>query len=153
MDDLAPRTPHRFTIRDLQQEDLRPLLDLLSHLTKAPYLTDEQLLDVFQRRKAAGVVTKVAVDAESNDIIGTASLVIEPKFFRGGRNVAHIEDVVTDPNHRQNGVGHHLLTSLQECAVKLNCYKIILDCVDSCAPFYEKKGFRKCERQMRMDLD
>lgn len=144
--------PAYFTIRDLQETDLRALLNLLSHLTKAPYLSDEELLKVFERRKAFGVVTKVAVDDQTNAIIGTASLVVEPKFFRGGRNVAHIEDVVTDPAHRQRGVGHRLLAAVEQSAVEHNCYKIILDCVDECAPFYEKKGFRRCERQMRMDL-
>lgn len=141
-----------FEVRDLRREDLRALLTLLSNLTSAPNLSDEELLRVFDRREAAGVVTKVAIDHATGHLIGTASLVVEPKFFRGGRNVAHIEDVVTDPDHRQRGVGHRLLTALQACAAENDCYKIILDCSDDCTPFYEKKGFRQYERQMRMDL-
>eukprot|EP00796_Vickermania_ingenoplastis_P004633 gene4633-3337_t len=141
-----------YEIRELRVEDLRQVLHLLAHLTKAPPLSDAELVRVFERRKAFGVVTKVAVDINTGRIIGTASLVVEPKFFRGGRNVGHIEDVVTHPDHRARGVGHQLLHALERCAEENNCYKIILDCCDDCAPFYEKKGFRQCERQMRLDL-
>lgn len=141
-----------FLVRDLEKGDLRQLLRLLSNLTEAPALSDAELVEVFHRRKAFGVITKVAVDEASGEIIGTASLVVEPKFFRGGRNVAHIEDVVTHPDHRARGVGHKLLHALEASAAEHNCYKIILDCSDHCTPFYEKKGFRQCERQMRMDI-
>lgn len=141
-----------FTVRNLEEGDLRGLVVLLSYLTDSPPLSDEKLHEIFERRKAHGVVTKVAVDNETNELIGTASLVVEPKFFRGGRNVAHIEDVVTAPEHRSRGVGHKLLQAVEECAFDHDCYKIILDCSDELAVFYEKKGFRRCERQMRMDI-
>lgn len=152
MSSHGKREPSYFTVRDLRVDDLPALLVLLANLTSTPKLEKEALQRVFERREAFGVITKVAVDNASGALIGTASLVVEPKFFRGGRNVGHIEDVVTDPKHRQRGVGHQLLHALEAAAAQHDCYKIILDCADKCTAFYEKKGFRQCERQMRMDL-
>lgn len=149
---LNPPSSQYYTIRDLEKQDLPNLLTLLGHLTEAPPLSDETLCDIFEKRKAHRVVTKVAEDNLTKNLIGTASLVVEPKFFRGGRSVAHIEDVVTDSQHRARGVGHQLLQTLIACAHEYDCYKIILDCSDELVPFYEKKGFRSGERQMRLDL-
>lgn len=149
---LNSPSPQYYTVRDLEKEDLQKLLKLLGHLTEAPSLSDETLCNIFEQRKAHRVVTKVAEDNQTKELIGTASLVVEPKFFRGGRSVAHIEDVVTDSNHRVRGVGHQLLQAMIASARENDCYKIILDCSDELVPFYEKKGFRPSERQMRLDL-
>lgn len=139
-------------VRDAQESDLGDLVALLGHLTKVEKMDAGTLQKIHRARIQAGIVTKVVVDPASGAIVGTASLLVEPKFVRGGSFVGHVEDVVTDPSFRGKGIGHMLLDSLIEEARARDCYKVILDCNDSNVPFYEKKGFRKCENQMRLDI-
>lgn len=139
-------------IRDVEVGDLAQVLELLSHLTSAPALTQRELEVVHQRRVAAGVRTLVAVDPEMHTVLGTASLLVEPKFTRGGKSVGHVEDVVTHPLSRGKGIGQKLLQQLVVAAKEHDCYKVILDCTDDMLAYYSKAGFRKCENQMRLDI-
>lgn len=141
-----------YEIRDLEVGDLHGLMNLLGHLTAAPDLSTEELVMLFQRRIQAGVHTKVAVVRSSQQVAGTASLIVEPKFTRGGRSVGHIEDVVTHPDHRGKGIGGELLRSLLQTASDVDCYKVILDCREELVEYYGSFGFRKCETQMRYDI-
>ncbi|KAL7699668.1 glucosamine 6-phosphate n-acetyltransferase [Lotmaria passim] len=141
-----------FIIRDVEVGDLTQLLALLSHLTSAPALSQSELEVLHTRRVTAGVRTLVAVDPETQVVLGTASLLVEPKFTRGGKSVGHVEDVVTLPQRRGQGIGQKLLKRLVELAKEQDCYKVILDCSDATVAYYSKSGFRKCENQMRLDI-
>ncbi|KAK7195062.1 glucosamine 6-phosphate n-acetyltransferase [Novymonas esmeraldas] len=141
-----------FVIRDVETRDLAEVLQLLSHLTSAPLLSEEELVHVHNRRISAGVRTRVAVHPTTMRIIGTASLIVEPKFTRGGKSVGHVEDVVTHPDFRGRGVGRDLLRNLVDVARTSGCYKVILDCTDEMVAYYSNAGFRKCENQMRLDI-
>jgi glucosamine-phosphate N-acetyltransferase len=70
---------------------------------KPVHLTDEQELTVFHRRTYAGVRTHVAMIDDR--VVGTASLLIEPKFIHGGGGgaVEHIEDVAVRVGDQQPG--------------------------------------------------
>ncbi|KAH9600454.1 GNAT domain [Trypanosoma melophagium] len=139
-------------MRDLAQEDVPSLLELLSHLTDAPELDPSSMRRIADSRREAGIVTKVFVHRPTCKVVGTASLLVEPKFTRGGRSVGHIEDVVVDPAYRGKKLGKALLKSLCDIARSRGCYKVILDSAESSIEYYEKLDFRVCERQMRLDL-
>lgn len=143
---------NHYIVRDAEEKDLDTLLRLLSHLTETPALPQDRLRAIFEERKRSGIVTKVAIDPSNGAIAGTASLLVERKYTRGGLRVGHIEDVVTDPNYRGKGVALQILHSLCNVAASQSCYKVILDCSDKSVAFYENRGFKKCENQMRMDL-
>ncbi|KAG5474554.1 hypothetical protein LSCM1_03341 [Leishmania martiniquensis] len=139
-------------IRDLEKRDLKGVLELLSHLTSAPELSQKELEEVHIRRELAGVRTRVAVCSTTQKIVGTASLIVEPKFTHGGKCVGHVEDVVTHPNCRGQGIGRDLLSSLVEVARTCNCYKVVLDCREDMVEYYSKAGFTKSENQMRLNI-
>ena len=113
-------------------------------------LSDEQALAVFHRRTQAGVRTYVAL--MDDRVIGTASLLIEPKFIHSGGVVGHIEDVAVRVADQQHGIGAALIQHLLDACREAGCYKVILDCEDDVAPFYEKLGFHRWEQAMRVDL-
>lgn len=92
------------------------------------------------------------VNNESNKIIGIATLFIEPKLIHNFGFVGHIEDVVVDNNHRNKRIGKKLLDSLSQMAKDQGCYKVILDCSEDNAPFYEKCGFKKHGIEMRLNF-
>lgn len=81
--------------------------------------------------------------AEVNDRpVATCYLNIMPNLTRGGRPYALIENVVTDSEHRRNGIGKFLLQEVMSVAFKSGCYKVmLLSGRDSqVQTFYEKCG-------------
>lgn len=140
------------SVRELQPTDnFEQFISLLGHLTTAPQLSHEEFLKIFKERQSQGVYTRVAV-TDSGDIVGTTSVVIETKFFRGGASIGHIEDVVVHPDYRGCGVARKLMDSATEVAKEKKCYKLILDCKEDNVPVYDKMGFVVKEVQMRKDL-
>lgn len=120
-------------------------LSLLSQLTTTPEITDE----LFEKRvQEIGTCGKIFVGVTKNDIeqgdveiVGSGTVIVEPKIFRNGRSVAHVEDIVVDKNHRGQGIAQEILNRLKDYAVQTNCYKIILDCDENVCKVYEKNGF------------
>lgn len=138
-------------IRPMNAVDLRRgFLDTVRAL-RPTNLTLEQAVEVYRRRMRNKVRTFVAlIDGR---VVGTASLLIEPKFIHDGGVTGHIEDVAVHPEFQGKGIGAMLVDRLLAESRKEGCYKVILDCAEKVIPFYEKMGFHKWERAMRIDLD
>lgn len=138
------------TIRPMYATDLqRGFLAALASL-KPCDLTEEQAIDVFRKRMRQKIQTYVAL--MENRIVGTASLIIEPKFINTGGVVGHIEDVAVHQAYQHHGVGGKLVQHLLDVSRAQGCYKVILDCAEGVIPFYEKLGFHRWEQAMRIDL-
>lgn len=138
------------SIRLMDVSDLRRgFLAALSSL-KPVELSHAQAMAIFTRRKRERVQTYVAL--QDGRVAGTASLLIEPKFIHNGGNVGHIEDVAVHIKHQHQGVGAALINHLLDVCRQSGCYKVILDCAEEVSPFYEKLGFQRWERAMRVDL-
>jgi glucosamine-phosphate N-acetyltransferase len=137
-------------IRPMYATDLkRGFLVTLASL-KPCELTDDEAIEVFRQRMRQKIRTYVAL--LDGRIVGTATLLIEPKFIHSGGVVGHIEDVAVHQAYQAHGVGALLVKYvLDECRAA-KCYKVILDCAEKVIPFYEKLGFSKWERAMRIDL-
>jgi glucosamine-phosphate N-acetyltransferase len=137
-------------IRPMNAVDLRRGFLETVRALRETNLTEEQAVEVFRRRMRNKVRTFVAlIDGR---VVGTASLLIEPKFIHNGGVTGHIEDVAVHPECQGRGIGALLVERLLEESRKEGCYKVILDCADKVIPFYEKLGFHKWERAMRIDL-
>jgi len=93
----------------------------------------------------------VAVE-EDGTVVGSATLLIEPKFLHGGSKAAHVEDVATHKDHQGKGIGTLLQRKLIEVAAEHGCYKIMLDCNRSLIPFYLKFGYEVSDFHMRLNL-
>lgn len=143
--------PLPLTIRLMNATDFRRgFLAALSALKPAE-LTEERALEVFRQRMRCRVKTYVAL--MDDRVAGTASLLLEPKFIHNGGSVGHIEDVAVHVAYQHHGVGAALVHYLLEECRRAGCYKVILDCEESVAPFYEKLGFYRWELAMRLDLE
>ncbi|KEG14765.1 acetyltransferase [Trypanosoma grayi] len=139
-------------LRDVSNNDLLSLLNLLKHLTDTTEMSLSALQSVAEARCRAGIITRVFVHKPSGQVVGTASLLVEQKFTRGGKYVGHVEDVVVDPAYRGKKLGQALIKDICAVARSRGCYKVILDSAEKAIDFYQKLGFRVCERQMRLDL-
>ena len=139
------------TIRKLEEKDLfRGFLTSLDSLKKASDLNEDKAKDVFNKIKSNPnhLVFVVILD---DKVVGSTTLLIEPKFIHQGGKVGHIEDVVIAKEFQGSGIGEKLINFVLEYAKKNDCYKTILDCSDDVKPFYEKIGFKKHSNCMRFD--
>jgi glucosamine-phosphate N-acetyltransferase len=147
----ATQRPSRLevTIRDLIETDLgNGFLDALAALSEVK-LTPEQARRVYDEL-APNLRTFVAVS--QGRVVGTTRLLVERKFIHGGGLVGHIEDVAVAEAYQHRGVGTSLVAHAVAEAKRLGCYKVILDCFDDLAPFYERIGFRPFNRGFRLNL-
>eukprot|EP00095_Tigriopus_kingsejongensis_P009253 maker-scaffold922_size80897-snap-gene-0.20 protein:Tk09253 transcript:maker-scaffold922_size80897-snap-gene-0.20-mRNA-1 annotation:"conserved hypothetical protein" len=85
----------------------------------------------------------VIEDMETDQIIGTATLVMERKFIRGCAKKGIIEDVVVSNEYRGKQLGKLIVVSLIELGKSLGCYKISLNCADPMIKFYCSLGFKQ----------
>ena len=81
-------------------------------------------------------------------IVGSGTIIFEPKIIRNGKSVGHIEDIVVDEKCRSMGISKRIMEQLFVFANENNCYKVILDCNPRLSNFYEKLGFEKHGIQM-----
>lgn len=145
-----------FIIREIEQADLeKGFFQTLSNLAMLGRIHDdlEQAKKILQEIKSYPLYKIfVAVKNDDTEIIGSITLLIEQKFIHDGGKSGHIEDVVTRKEYEGIGVGSALVSAALAFAREKNCYKVILDCSEKNAPFYEKIGFRRNEISMRYDL-
>ncbi|KAG0511623.1 MAG: GNAT family N-acetyltransferase [Nitrosopumilaceae archaeon] len=138
-------------IRELQEDDLfNGFLESLDTLKKASDLGKEKANEILKKIKSnpSHVIFVAILD---DKIVGSTTMLIEPKFIHNGGKVAHIEDVVVTKEYQGKGIGEKLIRSLLDYAKKNDCYKTILDSNDDVKPFYEKIGFKKHSNCMRFD--
>lgn len=138
-------------IRELEENDLfNGFLESMDSLKLASNLNRETAKKVFEKINSNSnhFVYVAILDGR---IVGSTTMIIEPKFIHDGGNVAHIEDVVVSNEQQGKGIGEMLMSSLLDLAKDNNCYKTILDCSDEVKPFYEKIGFKRTSNGMRYD--
>lgn len=137
--------------RKLEESDIMAgFLESLDSLRKASDLTEEKSKEIFNKIKSNPnhVVFVAVLDSK---VIGSTTLLIEPKFIHKGGKVGHIEDVVISKEYQGTGIGEKLINFVLDHAKQNQCYKTILDCTDNVKQFYEKIGFKKHSNCMRFD--
>jgi glucosamine-phosphate N-acetyltransferase len=138
-------------VRDLALEDLTEdsgFYKSLKELASVDIPLDKAR-DIYFNRMHAGVRTLVAIIDEQ--IVGTASLVLEYKFIHKGSIIGHIEDVSIDYDYQKMGIGKMLVQELLQIAKDSGCYKAVLHCDEDKVAFYQKLGFYRIDG-MRIDL-
>ena len=139
-----------YEIRKLKEEDYYiGFLELLEQLTTVS-AKEISFVDFAKQYSQLKSVVFIIVNLEHNKIIGTASILIEPKFIHKLGSVAHIEDVVVDGEFRGHGLGKILIDECITYAQKNNCYKTILSCSKTNIEFYQKCGFDKKNVEMSL---
>lgn len=138
-------------IRQLRDEDLfNGFLTSLDTLRKASDIEKEKCVEVFNKIKS-NPNHIIFVALFDNKIVGSTTLLLEPKFIHNGGLVGHIEDVVVRKDMQGKKIGEKLIHESLTYAKSQGCYKTILDCTDEVKPFYEKIGFKKTSNGMRYD--
>ncbi len=138
-------------IRQIQENDLfQGFLESLDSLRKASDLEEDNAKLVLKKIRSNQNHVIMVADLEGQ-IVGSITLLIEPKFIHQGGLVGHIEDVVVRSELQGKGIGEQLVNAALEYAKNHGCYKTILDCDDNVKSFYEKIGFKRNSNAMRFD--
>lgn len=138
------------TIEELNyDDDYYQYCSLLKQLTNID--PDNISSEMFKNRLSmikSNPYHKILVFKKDNKIVGSITILVEPKFIHNCSYVAHIEDVVVDSEYRTHGIGRILMNKAISIAVDFQCYKIILDCSEKASGFYKKLDFYPKEIQM-----
>ena len=139
------------TIRELKEDDIQKgFLKTLDTLRKTSSITQEKALEIFKEIKINP--KHIIIIAELNgEIIGTTTLLVEPKFIHQGGKVGHIEDVVVRKEFQGRKIGQKIIKFVLQIAKNQGCYKTILDCSDDVKSFYEEIGFKQHSNELRFD--
>ena len=138
-------------IRELEEKDLlEGFLDTLDTLRETSSITENKALEIFKKIKSNH--EHIIIVAELNGkIVGSTTLLIEPKFIHNGGLVGHIEDVVVKKEFQGEKIGNKIIKHVLELAKNHGCYKTILDCSNEVKPFYEKMGFKQHSNELRFN--
>ena len=126
-------------------------LNLLSELTEVTDLTCEIFTNnVNSIHKMGSIIIcyKETPLSDNFDIVGSGTIIIEPKIIRGGKSVGHIEDIVVSSKYRGFKIGQDILDILIQEGREKNCYKLILDCKPELTKYYDKVNFKETGQQM-----
>lgn len=118
--------------------------ELLNELTISPEIDNNLFLNNLKLISNLGLILVASIGSfDNNDfkIIGSGTILIEPKLIRNGQFVGHIEDIVVKSEYRGNKISQNILNELKYFAKSNNCYKVILDCEESVANVYKSNGF------------
>ena len=139
------------TIRELKEDDIQKgFLKTLDTLRQTSSITQEKALKIFKEIKINP--KHIIIIAELNgEIIGTTTLLVEPKFIHQGGKVGHIEDVVVRKEFQGRKIGQKIIKFVLQIAKNQGCYKTILDCSDDVKSFYEEIGFKQHSNELRFD--
>ena len=83
----------------------------------------------------------VIVSKETDELVATGTVFLEPKFLRNLASAAHIEDIAVDKSMQGKGLGKILIAALTALSESAGAYKTLLDCSDDNVPFYKKCGY------------
>lgn len=127
-------------IEHLQQGFLEALDSLVENTSRLDKAKSEEIFREINSNPLHRIY--VALKHENKSlIVGTITLLVEPKFIFSGDRVGHIEDVSIKKGYQKLGIGSMLVRHAIAAAKRMGCVKIVLDCSDETMYFYEKLGF------------
>jgi glucosamine-phosphate N-acetyltransferase len=131
-------------IREIEYDDIdKGFLEVLENLLSTE-IDSESAKNILKKIKS-NPLHKVFVSQDDNNdkIVGTTTLIVEPKFINKGMQVGYIEDVSVKKGYEGQGIGFKLVNHATNYAISNHsCKKILLYCSEKNRPFYEKLGYK-----------
>ena len=114
-------------LRDAVIDDQAAILKLLQFLNPTdPKLSETTAKSVFTEILSSRYFTILVAETTPGTIVGTCYLNVIPNLTRNAAPYAVIENVVTDPDYRRQGIGKTLMESAIQRAFDEGCYKVML---------------------------
>jgi GNAT superfamily N-acetyltransferase len=128
----------------LTESEISLLLELYKQLNSLNEITvnESTAKNIWNKIKKYNIKYYIAKD--NGKIIGSCYICIIPNLTRGGKSIGFIENVITDKEYRNRGIGKRIIGMAVEYAKEQNCYKVILQSGNKrtgAHKFYESIGF------------
>lgn len=133
-------------IRLATASDLPAMLALMAALNPDdPVLDDAEAQATWSRLLAQPGVSVWLAEADDGVAAASCTAIIVPNLTRGARSYALIENVVTLPGYRRQGLARAVLATAVAHAWQADCYKVMLSTSardPGVIDFYRYCGFR-----------
>jgi GNAT superfamily N-acetyltransferase len=134
-------------VRRITALELEPLLKLYHYLHPAEDFSHNytHLSRVWEEICADDKLHYFCIEMDGQ-LVSTCTLTIIPNLTRMGRPYGLIENVVTHPDYRKQGLGTEVLHHALNIAWEHGCYKVMLmtgSKREETLLFYEKAGFKR----------
>ena len=129
--------------RTLTGSDLGSLLELYQQLDPKDGLSAEACEAAWKEIEKNPDIRYFGA-VEDGKVVSTCYAVIIPNLTRGCRGICFIENVVTDREYRNRGLGSRVIGMAVGFAKERSCYKVILQSGKARTEahrFYERTGF------------
>ncbi|MEE3410420.1 MAG: GNAT family N-acetyltransferase [Treponema sp.] len=132
-------------IRELNEGDLESLVKLYEQLDGSNEgFTAEAARLVWKSEIEGNKNIKYFGAIEDGKVVSTCFCLIIPNLTRLGSSACFVENVVTDKNHRGQGLGKKIMERAIAFARERGCYKVILESASfrkEAHQFYKNLGF------------
>ena len=136
-------------IRLIRPQELNGLLELYRHLHSEEWLEDglqaRQIWEAIENTPGYSII----VAEEGGVLLSSCTMLLVPNLTHGGRPYGLIENVVTHPDHRNQGLASACLAFAKRLAQEQNCYKLMLmtgSKRESTLGFYRQAGYRSDQK-------
>jgi GNAT superfamily N-acetyltransferase len=132
--------------RAIRNNDLASLVELYQYLNpEDPPVGEQTLAVVWDQFIHDPKITCIVVE-DGGQLIASCTLVMVPNLTRSARPYGLIENVITHPDYRHQGIGKQMLQYALNLAWEQNAYKVMLltgrnD--EKVFQFYENAGFQR----------
>lgn len=142
-------------IREIEYGDInKEFLKVLDNLVSAEIESDHAINILKEIKSNPLHKIFVALDDTNDKIVGTTTLLIEPKFINKGIRVGYIEDVSIKKGYERLGIGKQIIYHAVSYAKSVaRCNKILLYCSENTKSYYEKFGFKLVDDTYVMKLE
>ena len=143
------------TIREIEYDDIdKGFLEVLENLLSTD-IANKTAKDILKKIKSNPFHKIFVAQDDMNDkIVGTITLLVEPKFINKGMLVAYIEDISVRKGYEELGIGFKLVNYATNYAISNeDCKKILLYCSEKNKPFYEKLGYKSANNTFVMKFE
>ncbi|ORD93639.1 GNA1 [Enterospora canceri] len=147
-----------YNIRKLTTDDVKKpeFICLFGELTTTDETTEEVIVKTFERKEASGLHHQLGLFTSDGTVVGTLTVLLDPKYAKNGRPAAFIEDVIVAEKHRGKELATYLMKEAEDISTKNGAYKMILSCNEALSTKetspYLKSGFTKDCCTMRKNL-
>ena len=93
---------------------------LLSSLTQTEKLSNDFFLQKVEEISTMGeiIICYFLDNKDKINIIGSGTIIYEPKLIHGGKYVGHIEDIIVNEKYRSLGIAKSILTELKKMLIE-----------------------------------
>ena len=146
------------TIRPIEFEDIEDggFLEVLENLVPTGIDIEhaKRILEEIKSNPLHKIfVAQIEQENNKKAIVGTTTLLVEPKFINKGMRVGYIEDVSVRIGYAGLGIGSKLIIYATNYAISEGCKRILLYCSGSTRPFYEKLGYKLADDTFVMKFE